>query len=98
MPIPSAAPLFYTLLLAGSLAACGQSLNGKFISETSGTAFDFRSDHRVEITVLGNTRVGSYELKDGELYISSHNEVRAFKFDAHGCIDGGFLFGGLCKQ
>jgi hypothetical protein len=98
MHTPSEAPLLCTLLLAGPLAACGSTLEGNFTSEKSGTTFEFRSDHRVEITVLGNTRVGSYELRDGELYISTSNEVRAFKFDGHGCIDGGFLFDRLCKQ
>jgi hypothetical protein len=36
--------------------------------------------------------------KDGKVYITAANDTQAFKFDHAGCIDGGFLFGTLCKK
>lgn len=86
------------LSAAAVLGGCGSGLSGKFGSEKDGADFDFKSGGKVEITVLGSTRVGTYTLEDGKVYISAGNETHAFKFDDAGCIDGGFLFGKLCRK
>ncbi len=80
------------------LSACGSGLSGKFGSEKDDVDFNFKSGGKVEITVLGSTRVGTYKLEDGKVYITAANDTQAFKFDHAGCIDGGFLFGTLCKK
>ncbi len=80
------------------VSGCGSGLSGKYGTEKDGAAFDFKSGNKVEITVLGSTRVGTYKLEEGKLYITAANDTQAFKFNDHGCIDGGFIFGTLCKQ
>jgi hypothetical protein len=85
-------------VLAATLTACGSGLSGRYGTEKDGADFNFKSGNRVEITVLGSTRVGTYKLEDGKVYITAANDTQAFKFNAQGCIDGGFMFGTLCKQ
>lgn len=84
--------------VAAMLSACGPGLSGTYGTEKDGATFTFKSGSRVEITVLGSTRVGTYKLEEGKVYITSANDTQAFRFDAKGCIDGGFLFGTLCKE
>jgi hypothetical protein len=86
----------YAMML--TLSACGASLSGRYGTEKDGTDFYFKSGNRVEITVLGSTRVGTYKLEDGKVYVTAANETQAFKFNAKGCIEGGFLFGTLCRK
>jgi hypothetical protein len=86
------------LAMVAALCACGPTLHGQYGNEQDGADFDFKSGSRVEITVLGSTRVGSYKLEDGKVYITAANDTQAFRFDKNGCIDGGFVFGTLCKR
>jgi len=86
------------LSVATLTSACGAGLSGKYGNERDGADFTFGSGNRVEITVLGSTRVGTYKLERGKVYITAANDTQAFRIDEHGCIDGGFLFGTLCKQ
>ena len=60
--------------------------------------FAFRPDGHVELTALGQTRVGTYKVADGKVYITTGTETRAFRLLPDGCIEGGFAFGRLCKR
>jgi hypothetical protein len=84
---------------ASSLAAgCARPMSGHYGNEKDGAEFEFKSQNRVEVTVLGSTRVGTYRIEDGKVYVTTGNDTQAFRFDANGCIDGGFAFGTLCRQ
>lgn len=85
-------------IMAAMLGACGSRLSGQYGSEQDGASFSFKSGNSVEITALGSTRVGTYELKDGKVYITAANDTQAFAFNDKGCIEGGFLFGTLCRK
>jgi hypothetical protein len=90
--------------LLALLAGCGQGLSGEYGTTNSRGEFEpvmtFKSGGEVETELMGNIMVGKYEVKDGKVYISpvEGGPVQALRIDDKGCIDGGMVFGTLCKK
>lgn len=93
--------LFAASLLA-LLSACG-GLSGEYGSTDMRGEWEpvmtFRGGD-VEIDFMGSLMVGKYEVKDGKVYISNDKtgQTQAFRMDDKGCIDGGMVFGALCRK
>ena len=44
------------------------------------------------------TVVGTYELNDGKVYITMNGGTQAYLIGKDHCIDGGMLYGRMCKK
>lgn len=84
-------------LLAMLLSGCGGGLSGRYENHGGSASFTFKGNS-VEIEALGQIQVGEYKLEDGKVYISNAGQTAAMRIDGKGCIDGGFMFGTLCKS
>lgn len=92
-----------TALLVFLLAACSGGLSGEYGQKINGewdTTMTFKGGGEVEIDMGITQLVGKYEVKDGKVRISMADgaPAQAFSIDKNGCIDGGMLFGKLCKK
>lgn len=89
-----------SLLLALTLSACGGGLSGEYGERIGGeweTTFVFKGK-QVEAHFMGQTAAGSYDVKDGKVYIEMDGDTQVFQIDDKGCIEGGLLFGTVCKR
>ncbi|SBV35350.1 conserved exported hypothetical protein [uncultured Stenotrophomonas sp.] len=91
------------MLLVALLTACSGGLSGEYGQEVNGewdTTMTFKGDGEVEIDMGIAQVVGKYEVKDGKLRISMSDGTpsQAFVINDKGCIEGGMLFGTLCKK
>lgn len=77
------------------LSACSGGLDGQYGKEGAGFLF---KGHRVEMQVFGTTQVGTYSVEDGKVYLTIGGQTQALKLDGRNCIDGGPLYGRLCRQ
>lgn len=91
------------VVLVSVLAACGNGFAGEYGQSVNGkweTIMTFKGNGEVELDMMGNVMVGKYEVKDGKVYITGGNggQTQAFRIDEKGCIDGGMLFGTMCRR
>jgi hypothetical protein len=90
-----------TLLAASAallLAACGNSLSGTY-GKKGEVNFEFHSNGKVELDILGPIQEASYVVEDGKVKISNAGQgTMVLKIDDKGCLDGGVMMGKLCKQ
>lgn len=87
-------------ILAGLLAACGSGIDGTYLSEGDGffESLTFKSGGKVEITFMGMTKEGDYELEGGKkVKITMGGDTQILTIDDKGCLDGGGLIGRYCK-
>ena len=86
------------LALLLGLAACGNSLSGTY-GHKGGVNFEFHTNGKVELDVIGPIQEATYVVEDGKVKITNGSQgTMVMKIDAQGCLDGGMLFGKLCKQ
>ena len=86
------------MVLAALLAACGSSLSGTYGSKNDGAQFEFKSNGKVELNILGMIQEASYVVEDRKVKIATAQGVQVMNIDAQGCLDGGFMLGKLCRQ
>lgn len=80
------------------LAACSDSLSGTY-GKKGEVNFEFRSNGKVELDVLGPIQEATYVVEDGKVKITNGNQgTMVLKIDDKGCLDGGIMLGTLCKQ
>jgi hypothetical protein len=81
-----------------SLVACGNSLSGTY-GKKGEVSFEFHSNGKVELDVIGPIQEATYVVEDGKVKITngSHGTM-VLRIDDKGCLDGGVMFGKLCKQ
>ena len=81
------------------LLACGGGLSGTYTGDGNSffESLAFRSDGKVDITWMGTTREGTYEVDGERVAISSGGDTQVFTIDSQGCVDGGGLIGRYCK-
>ncbi|MEO6897498.1 MAG: hypothetical protein ABI218_12715 [Caldimonas sp.] len=92
------ATLTSTAATLALLAACGSSLSGTY-GEKGGVTFEFHSNGKVELDVLGPVQEATYVVEDGKVKISSPSQgTMVLKIDPQGCLDGGAMMGKLCKR
>lgn len=92
-----------TALLVSLLAACGNGFAGEYGHDVGGqwrTVMTFKGNGEAELELMGNIMVAKYEVKDGKVYVTGGKggQTQALRIDENGCIDGGMLFGTLCKK
>jgi hypothetical protein len=84
--------------LIALIAGCGNSLSGTYGTK-GGVTFEFHSNGKVELDVIGPVQEASYVVEDGKVKITSGGQgTMVLKIDGQGCLDGGPMMGRLCKQ
>ena len=79
------------LFLLLPLAGCGSSVEGVY----SGTEnswlerIDLRDEQRVELTFMGTTKEGTYEVEKDRVRINNGGDISILRIDDDGCLDGG---------
>jgi hypothetical protein len=63
--------LTLALLICGSLAACGDSLQGTYADAAGVTSYEFHRDGSVDISVLGATVSARYEVERDRVLITA---------------------------
>lgn len=88
-----------TLVAAATLlAGCGKSLSGTY-GKKGGVNFEFHSNGKVDLDVIGPIQEATYVVEDGKVKITNGNQgTMVLKIDDQGCLDGGMMMGKLCKQ
>lgn len=87
-----------TLALPLLLAGCGDSLSGTY-GKKGEVSFEFHSNGKVELDVIGPVQEATYVVEDGKVKISNAAMgTLVLRLDAQGCLDGGAMMGKLCKQ
>jgi hypothetical protein len=80
------------------LLGCSKSLSGTY-GEKGGVSFEFHSNGKVELDVLGPKQEATYVVEDGKVKISNGTQgTMVLDIDDKGCLDGGAMMGKLCKQ
>jgi hypothetical protein len=79
------------------LAACGNSLSGVY-GKKGDVNFEFHSNGKVELDILGPVQEASYVVEDGKVKITGAQGTMVLRIDDKGCLDGGAMMGKLCKQ
>lgn len=89
------------LLLASLFASlgCGEDVSGVYSGEGTGflEKIEFRGDQRVELSFMGMTKEGSYEVEDGKVRINNGGDISILQIDGD-CLIGGGILGSYCKQ
>ncbi|CAM5795976.1 hypothetical protein [Rhizobacter fulvus] len=89
-----------TLFAAAPLAlllGCGNSLSGTY-GQKGGVNFEFHSNGKVELDVIGPIQEATYVVEDGKVKITNGSQgTMVLKIDDKGCLDGGMMMGKLCK-
>jgi hypothetical protein len=81
-----------------SLAACGNSLSGTY-GKKGEVSFEFHSNGKVELDILGPIQEATYVVEDGKVKITNGSQgTMVLRIDDKGCLDGGVMLGRLCKQ
>jgi hypothetical protein len=87
------------------LVACGKSLSGTYVAKGgsgmgSGLVMqqmNFISSDTVELKMMEQTFRAAYKIDGDSLLITVNGQQQVFKIGSDGCLDGGALFGKLCK-
>lgn len=96
MRISNCALLFATLFLG----ACGSSVEGVYSGNDSSwlETINFRDEGRVELTFMGMTKEGTYEIEEDRVRINNGGDISILQIMDNGCLDGGGILGQYCKS
>jgi hypothetical protein len=97
--------LIVVALACVALVACGKSLSGTYVAKQgSGLGaglvmekMNFIDGSNVELTMMAQTVRAPYKIDGESLLITVQGQTQVFKIDKDGCLDGGDVFGKLCK-
>ena len=89
------------VVLAASitLVGCGGGLDGVYRPEGGAGFFEqieFRSGGKVEITFMGTTKEGDFEVDGDRVRITVSGDTQILRLDGDGCVDGGGIIGRYC--
>lgn len=89
-----------TFCLNLALIGCGHSLSGTYSGKGTGflDKLHFKSGGKVELTFMGMTKEGSYEIEGNKVKVTNAGDTQVLTIDAQGCLDGGGLLGKYCKD
>lgn len=92
--------LVATLAFAAAAAACGGGIEGIYSGKDTGflDRLAFKSGGKVELTFMGMTKEGTYELEGDKVKITNGGETHIFTRLEDGCIDGGGILGKYCRE
>jgi hypothetical protein len=87
-----------TSMAAVFLLACGPDLEGVYSGKGTGflERIEFKDDERVELTFMGMTKEGTFEVEDDKVRINNAGDVSILRIDGD-CLDGGGILGRYCK-
>jgi hypothetical protein len=88
------------MVVAASLTGCGSKLDGTYVPEGGAgliSSITFKSGGKCELTGLGMTKEGTYELEGQKVKITVSGETNILTMDDKGCLDGGGIIGRFCK-
>jgi len=88
------------IVAAASLSGCGSKLDGTYTpadGEGLISSITFKSGGKCELTGLGMTKEGTYELEGQKVKITVSGETNILTMDDKGCLDGGGIIGRFCK-
>lgn len=91
------APLALATLCIAMLSACGNGLSGTY-GKKGNVNFEFHSNGKVELDILGPIQEATYVVEDGKVKIGVAQGTMVLRIDDKGCLDGGAMMGKLCKQ
>lgn len=79
-----------TLLTAACLmlTACGQQLDGTYSDEMGITEYNFKSDDKVYVNVMGNETELDYTIEDDKVKISGPQGNMIFTLNEDGTLQG----------
>lgn len=98
LPTTGASRRTAAVLVLALLAGCGRSLSGTY-GEKGGVNFEFHSNGKVELDILGPVQEATYVVEDGKVKITNGQQgTMVLKIDDKGCLDGGAMMGKLCKR
>ena len=82
------------------LLACGPAVEGEYSGEGTGflEKINFKDDNVVELTFMGMTREGTYEIDDDKVKINNGGDISILRIDDEGCLVGGGILGKYCKK
>ncbi len=82
------------------LLACGPAVEGEYSGEGTGflEKINFKDDDVVELTFMGMTKEGTYEIEDDKVKINNGGDVSILRIDDEGCLVGGGILGKYCKK
>jgi hypothetical protein len=97
--------LIVAALACIALVACGKSLSGTYVAkEASGLGsglvmqkMNFINSDTVELTMMEQTIRAPYKIDGETVLITVQGVQQVFRIGSDGCLDGGTLFGKLCK-
>jgi hypothetical protein len=80
------------------LLACGAELEGVYSGEGTGflDRIEFKDDDRVELTFMGMTKEGTFEVEDEKVRINNGGEISILRIEGD-CLVGGGILGKYCK-
>jgi hypothetical protein len=83
-----------------SVAGCGSSVSGTYSSNGNGffEQLEFKSGAKVEVTFMGMTKEGTYEIEDKKVKVTVGGDNQIFTIDDEDCLVGGGLIGKYCKN
>lgn len=83
-----------------SLSGCGGGVSGTYTSDGNGMIekMEFKSGGKVEITAMGQTKEGTYEVEDNKVKVTISGDTNILTINDKGCLDGGGFIGTLCKK
>lgn len=85
------------LCLAVLTAGCEPSVTGSYKPASRDAVFEslvFKSGGKVELTILGATLEGNYEVEDGKVKLTGSEGSRLLQIDGD-CLDGGSGLAGM---
>lgn len=88
------------VIAVASLTGCGSKLDGTYTpadGEGLISSITFKSGGKVEVTGLGMTKEGTYELEGNKVKVTLSNDTTIMTIDDKGCLDGGGIIGRFCK-
>jgi hypothetical protein len=93
------------LAVGVGLVSCAKDQLDQFVGTYSSkgggiVAFEklvLESGKKVEITAMGTTRAGVYEVEGKKVKITVSGDTVVFTIDDKGCLDGGGQLGKYCK-
>jgi hypothetical protein len=91
--------VFVVWSIAALLIGCGSGIRGTYSGKDTGFLDEmaFKSGGKVDLTFMGMTKEGSYEVEGKTVKITNAGETTVLTIDDQGCLDGGGMIGRYCK-
>jgi hypothetical protein len=88
------------VLLCSVIGCAGSGIEGTYSGKGTGflQQIVFKSDGKVELTFMGMTREGTYEVEGNKVKVTNAGTTEILTIGGDGCLDGGGIMGRYCKE